>query len=84
MRFVAEGRLGLLGPTYVFGQAALPIMSENKKASKFFLQAEKLRQQRKFQEAITKYDRAIQKDSSFAEAYLQAAACFSILQEKPL
>ena len=32
MRFVAEGRLGLLGPTYVFGQAALaPWLSDTEK-----------------------------------------------------
>lgn len=65
----------------VHGQAALPIMSENKKAIKYFQQAEKLRGQRQFQEAIKKYDKAIQKDSSFAEAYYQAAASYSILQE---
>lgn len=82
MRFSLTFFLLLVLNVVAFSQAALPIMSENKKAIKYFQQAEKLRQQRKFQEAILKYDRAIQKDSSFAEAYLQAAASFSILQEK--
>lgn len=57
------------------------IMSDSRKAVKFFEKGEKLRSTRKFEEAILKYNRAIQKDSSFAEAYYQAATSYSILQE---
>jgi OOP family OmpA-OmpF porin len=58
------------------------ILSENRKANKFFEQGQKLQIARKFEEAIQKYNLAIQKDSSIAEAYFQAGAAYSILLEE--
>ena len=58
------------------------ILSENRKANKLFEQGEKLHIARKFEDAIQKYNLAIQKDSSLAEAYFQAGAAYSILLEE--
>jgi len=57
------------------------IMSTNKKAIKLYGQAKKLIDDRDFRGGITKYRSAIQKDSSFAEAYRQAAAAYTTLNK---
>ena len=57
------------------------IMSADKKALKFFDQGKKLQSDRDFIGAIEKYNQAIQKDSSFAEAYRQAAVAYLILSK---
>ena len=55
------------------------ILSQNKKAVKIYEQGRKLQSERDFNGAINKYNTAIQQDSSFAEAYRQAAAAKIIL-----
>ena len=62
------------------GQAQ-SIMSSNKKALKLFEQGQKLQSDRDFEGAIEKYNQAIQRDSSFAEAYRQAGAAYYILSK---
>ena len=57
------------------------IMTKNKKAAKIFDQGKKLQADRDFIGAIERYDAAIQRDSSFAEAYRQAAAAYFILRK---
>jgi OOP family OmpA-OmpF porin len=57
------------------------IMSPNKKALKLFDQGKKLQSNRDFIGAIDKYNQAIQRDSSFAEAYWQAGAAYIILSK---
>jgi outer membrane protein OmpA-like peptidoglycan-associated protein len=57
------------------------ILSTNKKALKIYNQGAKLQAGRDFIGAIGKYDAAIQKDSSFAEAYHQAGGAYTILQK---
>lgn len=56
-------------------------MSTNKKALKLFDQGKKLQSTRDFIGAIDKYNQAIQNDSSFAEAYRQAGAAYTILSK---
>jgi outer membrane protein OmpA-like peptidoglycan-associated protein len=55
------------------------IMSSDKKAIKLFEQGKALQAERHFNNAISKYNEAIRRDSSFAEAYRQAAACYMAL-----
>ena len=55
------------------GQAQ-SIMSTNKKALKLYEQGQKLQSERDFTGAIDKYNRAIQKDSSFAEVTISVAS----------
>ena len=57
------------------------IMSPNRKAIKLYEQGKKLITDRDFRGAILKYNIAIQKDSSFAEAYLQAGAAYTTLSK---
>jgi outer membrane protein OmpA-like peptidoglycan-associated protein len=56
-------------------------MSSDKKALKLFEQGQKLQSERDFEGAIDKYNQAIQRDSSFAEAYRQASAAYYILSK---
>jgi len=56
-------------------------MSSNKKALKLFDQGKKLQANRDFIGAVNKYNQAIQRDSSFAEAYWQAGAAYIILSK---
>ncbi len=60
------------------GQA---FMSKDKKALKYFQKAKELQAQRDFPGALAFYDRAIQRDSSFAEAYRLAAAAWLVLDK---
>jgi len=62
----------------VFAQV---IMSTNKKAIKLYDQGKKLISDRDFYGAIAKFNDAIQKDSSFAEAYRQAGAAYTTLSQ---
>lgn len=57
------------------------IMSNNKKAIKLYDQGKRLIGDRDFRGGITKYNAAIRKDSSFAEAYQQAAAAYTTLNK---
>jgi outer membrane protein OmpA-like peptidoglycan-associated protein len=57
------------------------VLSANKKALKIYQQGTKLQADRDFIGAIDKYNAAIQKDSSFAEAYHQAGGAYTILQK---
>ena len=63
------------------GLHAQQVMSSNKKAIKLYEQGKKLIRERDFPGAIVKYNQAIQKDSAFAEAYLQAAAAYTTLNQ---
>ena len=56
------------------------IMTKDKKAAKIFDQGKKLQADRNFEGAIEKYNEAIQRDSSFAEAYRQAGGASVILR----
>ncbi|MEN8250826.1 MAG: tetratricopeptide repeat protein, partial [Bacteroidota bacterium] len=59
--------------------SAQVIMSSKKKAAKLFESGKKLQKARDFFGAIEKYNEAIGRDSSFAEAYLQAGAAYITL-----
>jgi len=59
--------------------SAQVIMSSNKKAVKLFEKGKKYVEDRQFEEAIVIYNEAIQKDSLFAEAYLNIASAYNKL-----
>ena len=79
MRFAVLFSLFLFSAILAVGQVKYSTTS--KKAIKLYEEAELLLRQRRFSEAITRFNGAVERDNDFVEAHLRLAFSYEILRE---